>query len=160
MGKKYEITGWNEVDGLIREIGVIDLNIGEKEIEMNAAITEAKTAAAAYITPLKAKREAYVKLINAFTLSKKDELCGRSKFLTYGSVKLRKSSAVTYPLKKTAEIIAKLKEKGLSYCYSVKESILREGLERLDDKTLAELPAERKTTERVLIEPDYEKVRV
>lgn len=117
-----QLTSWEQVDECLKVMSDAENQITVIEAEMNAAIAEAKKEAeekAARYKELIKQNEGKIK---EYTTINKEELKGKSRQLTFGTVGFRQSTKLLLP-SDTAEVILKLRENGMVDCINVKETI-------------------------------------
>lgn len=117
-----QLKNWEEVDACLKVMGDAENRISVITAEMNAAIAEAKKAAEEKAAQYKEMIKQNEGKIKEFTTVRKEELKGKSRQLTFGTVGFRQSTKLLLP-QDTGEVILKLRENGMVDCINVKETI-------------------------------------
>lgn len=117
-----QLKSWEDVDACLKAMGDAENQISVITAEMNAAIAEAKKAAEEKAAEYKERIKQNEGKIKEFTTVRKEELKGKSRQLTFGTVGFRQSTKLLLP-SDTAEVILKLRENGMADCINVKETI-------------------------------------
>lgn len=117
-----QLKSWEDVDVCLKAMGDAENEISMITAEMNAAIAQAKKEAEERAAQFKETIKQNEGKIKEFTTIRKEELKGKSRQLTFGTVGFRQSTKLLLP-SDTAEVILKLRENGMADCINVKESI-------------------------------------
>ncbi len=117
-----QLKSWEDVDACLKVMGDAENQISVITAEMNAAIAEAKKAAEEKAAQYKEMIKQNEGKIKEFTTVRKEELKGKSRQLTFGTVGFRQSTKLLLP-QDTGEVILKLRENGMADCINVKETI-------------------------------------
>ncbi len=117
-----QLRSWEEVDMCLKVMGDAENQLSVITAEMNAAIAEAKKEAEEKAAQFKEMIKQNEGKIKEFTTVRKEDLKGKSKQLTFGTVGFRQSTKLLLP-SDTAEVILKLRENGMADCINVKETI-------------------------------------
>lgn len=117
-----QLKSWEEVDACLRVMSEAENQISVITAEMNAAIAEAKKEAEEKAAQFKETIKLNEGKIKEFTTIRKEDLKGKSRQLTFGTVGFRQSTKLLLP-SDTAEVILKLRENGMADCINVKETI-------------------------------------
>lgn len=117
-----QLSSWEQVDECLKVMSDAENRISVIEAEMNAAIAEAKREAAEKAVQYKEMIRQNEGKIKEFTTINKEELKGKSRQLTFGTVGFRQSTKLLLP-QDTAEVILKLRENGMADCITVRETI-------------------------------------
>lgn len=117
-----QLKSWEDVDVCLKALGDAENEISVITAEMNAAIAQAKKEAEERAAQFKETIKQNEGKIKEFTTIRKEELKGKSRQLTFGTVGFRQSTKLLLP-SDTAEVILKLRENGMADCINVKESI-------------------------------------
>lgn len=117
-----QLKSWEDVDACLKAMGDAENEISVITAEMNAAIAQAKKEAEEKAAQFKETIKQNEGKIKEFTTIRKEDLKGKSKQLTFGTVGFRQSTKLLLP-SDTAEVILKLRENGMADCINVKESI-------------------------------------
>lgn len=117
-----QLKSWEDVDACLKAMGDAENEISVITAEMNAAIAQAKKEAEEKAAQFKETIKQNEGKIKEFTTIRKEDLKGKSKQLTFGTVGFRQSTKLLFP-SDTAEVILKLRENGMADCINVKESI-------------------------------------
>lgn len=117
-----QLKSWEDVDACLKVMGDAENEISVITAEMNAAIAQAKKEAEERAAQFKETIKQNEGKIKEFTTIRKEELKGKSRQLTFGTVGFRQSTKLLLP-SDTAEVILKLRENGMADCINVKETI-------------------------------------
>ena len=117
-----QLKSWEDVDACLKAMGDAENEISVITAEMNAAIAQAKKEAEEKAAQFKETIKQNEGKIKEFTTIRKEDLKGKSKQLTFGTVGFRQSTKLLLP-SDTAEVILKLRENGMADCINVKETI-------------------------------------
>lgn len=117
-----QLTSWEQVDECLKIMGDAENQITVIEAEMNAAIAAAKKEAEEKAAQYKEMIKQNEGKIKEYTTINKEELKGKSRQLTFGTVGFRQSTKLLLP-SDTAEVILKLRANGMADCINVKETI-------------------------------------
>lgn len=117
-----QLKSWEEVDECLKIMSDAENQLSVITAQMNAAIAEAKKAAEEQAAEYKERIKQNEGKIKEFTTIRKEDLKGKSKQLTFGTVGFRQSTKLLLP-SDTEEVILKLRENGMADCINVKETI-------------------------------------
>lgn len=117
-----QLKSWEDVDVCLKAMGDAENEISVITAEMNAAIAQAKKEAEEKAAQFKETIKQNEGKIKEFTTIRKEDLKGKSKQLTFGTVGFRQSTKLLLS-SDTAEVILKLRENGMADCINVKETI-------------------------------------
>lgn len=151
------LNSWDEADGALHDIGLIDIKLAEIEGVMGAEILAAKQTAKEKAARHLERKKALELALKEWTELHRDEIKGKTRKLTFGSVGFRLSTKVV--IKLMAYTIQILKQIGRTDCIRIKEEADKEMLATLDDKTLARVGASRKMEDAFGYEVDIQKIR-
>lgn len=154
--KDNPLSSWQEVDEAVRSIGEIQREIMAAENACNEKIIAAKTKAAEKVEPLKEKAQSLEILIKDYAETHRDEIKGKSRAMTFGTLGFRQSTSLI--IKKAADAIEALKGLGLYGCIKIKETVDKERVKALPDETIIAIGAKKKTEDTFWYEPDFEKI--
>lgn len=153
-----KLHSWQEVDQALREIGEAQFEIERIEADLNGRIDKLKAEATKKISPI-AQRKALKELaIQQFTIENREAMEAKTKILTFGQVGFRRSTKLI--VRKTQEVIRRLRDLGLKDCIRVKESVDREALKQKGDAILEAVGVIKKTEDVFWYEVDREKIEV
>lgn len=117
-----QLQSWEDVDACLKVMSDAENQLSVITAQMNAAIAEAKKEAEEKAAQYKEMIKQNEGKIKEFTTVRKEDLKGKSKQLTFGTVGFRQSTKLLLP-SDTAEVILKLRENGMADCINVKETI-------------------------------------
>jgi phage host-nuclease inhibitor protein Gam len=138
------LSSWDQVDEALREIGMLDRDLGLLESGANEQIDRIKADTKAAAAPLHDRKAALELAIKEFTEANRGEFTKvKTKILTFGSVGFRISTRVM--IKRVADTLQALKDLGLTGCIRTKEEPDKEAMKNLSSETLAEVGASLKT---------------
>lgn len=124
-----QLRSWEEVDGCLKVMADAENEISKIEAEMNRQIAEIKKEAEENAKEHKALIKQNESKIKEYTGAHKEELKGKSKILTFGTVGFRLSTKLLLP-SSIAEVILKLRERGMLDCINVKESVDKDAIKK------------------------------
>ena len=116
-----QLMSWEQVDDCLKVMSDAENQISVITAEMNAAIAEIKSDAEKRAAQFKETIKQNEGKIKEFTTIRKEDLKGKSKQLTFGTVGFRQSTKLLSS--DTEEVIKKLRENGMADCITVKETI-------------------------------------
>jgi phage host-nuclease inhibitor protein Gam len=152
-------NSWEDVDHAFKAIAEYKIAIFEHEATMNEKIIDAKKTAEEETSAFRARIETLEKQIKEYSTLNKNSLDGQSKTLNFGGVSFRKSTRISIPIKKYAEIIERLKKNKMENCINVEEKINKETLERYNDEVLNIIGVKRVHDEKFSMEVYLDKVK-
>ena len=150
------LTGWNEVDGALRELGEVQRKIqgvGNKYAPKMDAI---KAAQNAELEPLQAQQDQIEDQIRSFCEQHKADFAEkRSKKLTFGSISARLTEKFNFPKTKDRlkDLLANLKKIGRADCIVHEEAPDKARIKQLDAGTLAKLGLKLEKADSFTIKP-------
>lgn len=133
-----QLRNWEEVDGCLKVMGDAENQISVIEAEMNAAIAEAKREASEKAAEYKELIKQNEGKIKEFTTINKEELKGKSRQLTFGTVGFRQSTKLLLP-QDTGEVIVRLRENGMVDCINVKETINKDTVKSYPEEEILKI---------------------
>lgn len=133
-----QLKSWEEVDECLKVMSDAENQLSVITAEMNAAIAEAKKEAEERAAQFKEMIKQNEGKIKEFTTIRKDELKGKSRQLTFGTVGFRQSTKLLLP-SDTAEVILKLRENGMADCINVKETINKDTVKSYPEKDILKI---------------------
>lgn len=133
-----QLKSWEEVDACLKVMGDAENQISVITAEMNAAIAEAKKAAEEKAAQYKEMIKQNEGKIKEFTTVRKEELKGKSRQLTFGTVGFRQSTKLSLP-PDTGEVILKLRENGMADCINVKETINKDTVKSYPEEDILKI---------------------
>ena len=131
-----QLNSWEEVDICLKEMGDAENEISKIEAEMNKQIAEIKKAAEESAKGHKEIIKSNESKIKEFTGIHKEELKGKSKALTFGTVGFRISTRRLLP-SAIGNVILKLRERGMFDCTNVKESVDKDAIKKYGEEDIA-----------------------
>jgi phage host-nuclease inhibitor protein Gam len=150
------LQSWTEADQTLREIGLIDIEIGKIEGTMNVKISNAKEAALNLAAPRLARKKELELALKEFTVINRGDIEGKTKTLTFGVVGFHFSTKIV--VKKAADTVKLLKKFGHDICIKIKESVDKQKMKALTDEQLLEVGAYRKKGDTFGYEIDLAKI--
>lgn len=133
-----QLKSWEEVDACLKIMGDAEDQLCVITAQMNAAIAEAKKEAEEKAAQFKETIKQNEGKIKEFTTIRKEELKGKSRQLTFGTVGFRQSTKLLLP-QDTAEVILKLRENGMADCINVKESINKDTVKSYPEEDILKI---------------------
>lgn len=152
-----QLNSWEQVDECLKVMSDAENQISVIEAEMNAAIAEAKREAAEKAAQYKEAIKQNEGKIKEFTTIRKEELKGKSRQLTFGTVGFRQSTKLLLP-QDTAEVILKLRENGMVDCITVKESINKDTVKAYPEEEILKIGGYLQRTDTFWYETDKDKL--
>lgn len=135
-----QLTSWEQVDECLKVMSDAENQISVITAEMNAAIAEIKSDAEKRAAQFKETIKQNEGKIKEFTTIRKEDLKGKSKQLTFGTVGFRQSTKLLLP-SDTAEVIVKLRENGMADCINVKETINKDTVKSYPEEDILRIGA-------------------
>ncbi len=133
-----QLTSWEQVDECLQVMGDAENQLSVITADMNAAIAQAKKEAEERAAQYKEIIKQNEGKIKEFTTIRKEELNGKSRQLTFGTVGFRQSTKLLLP-SDTAEVILKLRENGMADCISVKETINKDTVKAYSEEDILKI---------------------
>lgn len=133
-----QLRSWEEVDGCLKVMGDAENQISIIEAEMNAAIATAKKEASEKAAEYKELIKQNEGKIKEFTTINKEELKGKSRQLTFGTVGFRQSTKLLLP-QDTGEVIVRLRENGMVDCINVRETINKDTVKSYPEEEILKI---------------------
>ena len=130
-----QLKSWDEVDSCLKAMGDAENEISKIEAEMNKQIAEIKKAAEENAKEHKEVIKQNEGKIKEFTGAHKEELKGKSKMLTFGTVGFRISTRLLLP-SAVGDVILKLRERGMLDCINVKESVDKDAIKKYGEEDI------------------------
>lgn len=158
----HPLQDWGEVDNAIRQIGELQIQIEAAEGKLTERTNELKAVTKAETAPLQAQQKLLTTLVEGYCYENKAAFAEkRSKELTFGSIGFRISHKMPWPraAKKLQDLLASLKNLGLSDCIRREEVVDKDKVEELDASTLAKLGLKKETVDSFRIEPNIERIQ-
>ena len=143
MRKRMEeaaLKSWEEVDGVLKQIRQNELDISRISADMEKCILDIKERADSEAAPLKDEIKKLELQIKEYVTLNRDELKGKSREMTFGTVGFRLSTKLVVP-KAVDKIIKQLKKLGMGDCVIIKESVNKDILKTYDEKTILSVGA-------------------
>lgn len=155
------LRGWEEADAALRRVGEIEIEAERIEGRAQEAINRIKEKAAGRCALLGKAKEALLLQLQQFTEAHRADLKGKgrkkSKLLVFGQVGFRASERVM-KLAEDAEIIARLRNMGLTGCFKVKESPDLTAIKGLPRDVMNNVCCELEKRDDFWCEPDRQKI--
>lgn len=130
-----EIKEWEEVDISLRKIREAQIEIAKINADMEKCIIDVKQKAEEAVFPLQTEIKKLELQIKEFVTLNRNELDGKSKAMTFGTVGFRKSTKIAIP-KPVDKLIKQLRKLGMGDCVIVKETVDKNVLKSYDENTL------------------------
>lgn len=133
------LRSWTEVDAALREIAENQIALQDIESDMQRQIIGIKKIAEQDSKPHNDRIAKLERDLKEFVEDHRDELGkAKSKSLNFGEVGYRVSTSVSLPQakEKLADIIRKLKARGMTDCIVVKEDVSKEALKKYGEDTV------------------------
>lgn len=133
-----QLTSWEQVDECLQVMSDAENQLSVITADMNAAIAQAKKEAEERAAQYKEIIKQNEGKIKEFTTIRKEELNGKSRQLTFGTVGFRQSTKLLLP-SDTAEVILKLRENGMADCINVKETINKDTVKAYPEEDILKI---------------------
>lgn len=161
LNQKNPVKSWEDVDLTLKSMCELNFKIEEANTEFKRQVRELRMQSFNSIKPLKQEYAEHENNVKAFVSLHREEIEGKEKHLNFGKTGFRQSTNVVLPQdhEKKKEILNTLKAKKMKGAIIVDEKISREGLKRLNDKTLTELGVEVKKKDDFFLDFYKENVR-
>lgn len=133
------LKSWEEADAALREIAENQIALQDIESEMQRQIIGCKKIAEQDSKPHTDRISKLERDLKEFVEDHRDELGkAKTKALNFGEVGYRLSTTVSLPKakEKLADIIRKLKARGMTDCIVVKEDVSKENLKKYGEDTV------------------------
>jgi phage host-nuclease inhibitor protein Gam len=145
-----------DVNSVLREVGVLEREVETIDGEMQKQIGEIKAASAKRGEPLRKRIIELTTKIQAFSEYNKADLFKDRKSieLVFGSFGYRKSTSISIK-KTTVALLEKLK---LHRYIRIEKQADKEALKEMDDESLAQIDAVRKTKDEFFCQPNRDEV--
>lgn len=130
-----EIKNWEEVDTTLRKIREAEIEIAKITADMEKCIMDVKQKAEEDVSPLQTEIKKLELQIKEFVTLNRNELDGKSKIMTFGSVGFRHSTKLSVP-KAVDKVIKQLRKLGMGDCVNVKETVNKDILKTYDENTI------------------------
>ena len=161
MAKKknlLQINDWTEVDGALRRLGEINIEVEKQDGKLTLEINQLKDKFTERVNPLLAEHKCIENGIKAFVLQHKSEFANiRTREFNFGEVGFHVASKVVVTAPKVT--IAALKELGLKACLNIEESLNKDQLKTLSDAVLAKVGARKETVDNLTIKPNIDRIK-
>lgn len=135
------LKSWEDVNEALREIALEEIVLSDIDGDMNKQIIGIKKVAEQECKPHKDRIDKLSKDIKEYVEEHRDDLGKKkTKTLNFGEVGFRQSTTISIPKAKdkVAEILKRLRARGMKDCIVVKEDISKEALRQYgEDKVLA-----------------------
>lgn len=152
-----QLTSWEQVDECLKVMSDAENQISVITAEMNAAIAEIKSDAEKRAAQFKETIKQNEGKIKEFTTIRKEDLKGKSKQLTFGTVGFRQSTKLLLP-SDTAEVIVKLRKNGMADCINVKETINKDTVKSYPEEDILRIGAYLQKTDTFWYETDKDRL--
>lgn len=129
------LKSWDEVDSTLKKIREAEIEISKISADMEKCILDIKEKADEEAAPFRDEIKKLELQLKEYTTLNKDELKGKSREMTFGSVGFRLSTRLVLP-KMVDKVIKQLRKSGMGDCVIVKESVNKEILKTYDEKTI------------------------
>lgn len=145
---------WGDADAMVRRVGDYDREIARIEADATAEVEALKAAAATQAGAVKEKRDQLINSLKAFATSVRcQDFQGQSRELNHGVIGWRKSTSISITkgtLDKIKDLYSPLLRK---QCITIKESVSKDALAKLDEDKLKSIGAKRRHKETFFVEP-------
>lgn len=129
------LKSWEEVDSTLKRIREAEIEMGRITADMEKYILDIKQKAEEQASPYKDEVKKLELQVKEFVSLNKDELKGKSREMTFGTVGFRMSTKLVLP-KAADKLIKQLRKLGMGDCITIKESVNKDILKAYDEKTI------------------------
>lgn len=129
------LASWAEVDEALKEIAAANNELQIINGRMNMQIDALKEASEKLATPYKEGIKKQELLIKEFVQANRNDMKGKSRKLTFGTVGFRASTKLSLP-KDLKRVIASLRKNGMEDCIVKKESVNKDILKIYSEKDI------------------------
>lgn len=129
------LKSWEEVDSTLKRIREAEIEMGRITADMEKYILDIKQKAEEQASPYKDEVKKLELQVKEFVSLNKDELKGKSREMTFGTVGFRMSTKLVLP-KAADKFIKQLRKLGMGDCITIKESVNKDILKTYDEKTI------------------------
>lgn len=129
------LKSWEEVDSTLKRIREAEIEMGRITADMEKYILDIKQKAEEQASPYKDEVKKLELQVKEFVSLNKDELKGKSREMTFGTVGFRMSTKLVLP-KAADKLIKQLRKLGMGDCITIKESVNKDILKTYDEKTI------------------------
>lgn len=129
------LKSWGEVDEDLKAIAAANNELSVISGSMNMQIDALKEASDKLAKPYKEEIKKQELLIKEFAQANRDDMKGKSRKLTFGTVGFRMSTKLGLP-KDAAKVIAALRKNGMDRCINVKETVNKDILKTYAEKDI------------------------
>lgn len=123
------LKNWEEVDECLKQISDAENEVTKIEATMNQDIAKIKAAASEQSEMHKEAIKVNGSKIKEYVTAHRDELKGKSRALTFGTVGFRMSTKLLLP-KTIKDVIQKLRERGMMDCVVVSENVDKDAIKK------------------------------
>ena len=161
MPKQRELAKWEDVDLTLAEIGELQRSMADIQTKMQEDIDAAKLAASVAVEPNQQRIKHLSEQLEMFADEHAADLGNKkTRIMTFGRLGYRKSTKVALPKDedKLAEVIQRLKEKGMSACVvAPPETINKEAMKKYTAAEIAAVGAKLRVKDVFWYEVDTER---
>lgn len=129
------LKSWEEVDSTLKRIREAEIEMGRITADMEKYILDIKQKAEEQASPYKDEVKKLELQVKEFVSLNKDELKGKSREMTFGTVGFRMSTKLVLP-KAADKLIKQLRKLVMGDCITIKESVNKDILKTYDEKTI------------------------
>lgn len=151
------LESWEEVDSTLKKIREAELEVSRISADMEKCIIDIKENTEKQIVPYKNEIKKLELQVKEFVSLNKDELKGKSREMTFGTVGFRMSTKLVLP-KVVDKMIKQPKKLGMGDCVTVKESVNKDILKTYDEKTILMVGASLKKEDTFWYETKQEEI--
>lgn len=129
------LKSWDEADEALKEIAEAEHELDMLHSAMNMQVDALKKQFDEAAKPYHEKVKKNELLVKEFASSSREQMDGKSKKLTFGTVGFRMSTKLGLP-KDVAKVIANLRKYGMEKCITTKESVNKDILKTYAEKDI------------------------
>lgn len=135
------LKSWDQADEALKEIAEAEHELDMLHSAMNMQVDALKKQFDEAAKPYHEKVKKNELLVKEFASSSREQMDGKSKKLTFGTVGFRMSTKLGLP-KDVAKVIANLRKYGMEKCITTKESVNKDILKTYEEKDILKVGGE------------------
>lgn len=129
------LKSWDEVNSTLRKIRDAEIALQQIEADMEKCVADVKEKAEEQSIPWRDEIKKLELQVKEYVTVNKDDLNGKSREMTFGSVGFRLSTKLQLP-KAVDKVIKQLRKMGMGDCINIKETVNKDILKTYDEKTI------------------------
>lgn len=135
-----EIKNWDDVDQSLKELGLLDYEIEQKEGAMNQKLDKIREEYKVLLEEKYVRTDELTAQIQDFCAGHKSDFEGKqTRILNFGEVKFKLGKPALDFLKKEETIAKRLLDMGENGCVKINMKVIKNALKKFSDSTLQKL---------------------